>query len=359
MSASRVGTFWYGLCYDVPAMGSAATRANHRDAHMATSEQIKALLRSHADGDDARFYAIAMQVAAHAARQGHGRLAQELRDLIDRAKASPIETRRPSGPVPLVQPRGELAGLLSVVYPTTRVADMVLDRRVRKRLDRVLLEQRQQDKLRSHGLTPRRKILLIGPPGSGKTMTALALAGELQWPLFTILLDGLITKFMGETAAKLRLVFDAIAKARGVYLFDEFDAIGGRRDTGRDVGEIRRVLNSFLQFLEQDESQSLIIAATNHPDLLDSALYRRFDDTITYALPTDEFAERLIRSKFGGLTVSKVDWPAAAQAARGLSYAEITRACEDAAKDAILSGAGEVTSNMLLHAIEERRVSAN
>jgi len=326
---------------------------------MATAEQIKALVKSHTEGDEARFYAIAMQVAAHAARQGHGRLAQELRELIDEAKARASTVRRPSGPVPLVQPRGDLAGLLSVVYPETRLSDMVLDRRVRKRLDRVLLEYRQQDKLRSHGLEPRRKILLLGLPGSGKTMTASALAGELQWPLFTILLDGLITKFMGETAAKLRLVFDAIAKARGVYLFDEFDAIGGRRDADRDVGEIRRVLNSFLQFLEQDESQSLIVAATNHPDLLDPALYRRFDDTIVYNLPSDEFAERLMRGKFGGLDTRKVDWGKATESSRGLSYADLTRACDDAAKDVILSGTGEITTDVLLHAIEERRVSPN
>lgn len=324
---------------------------------MATAEQIKALLSSHVEGDEARFYAIAMQVAAHAARQGHARLAQELRELIDEAKARASAVRRPSGPVPLAQPRGDLAGLLSVVYPQTRLSDMVLDRRVRKRLDRVLLEHRQQDKLRSHGLQPRRKILLLGPPGSGKTMTASALAGELQWPLFTILLDGLITKFMGETAAKLRLVFDAITKTRGVYLFDEFDAIGGRRDTDRDVGEIRRVLNSFLQFVEQDESQSLIIAATNHPDLLDPALYRRFDDTIVYAAPTEEFSERLMRSRFGGLDTRTVDWRKTTEASRALSYADITRACEDAAKHAILSGSGEVTTEMLVHALEERRVA--
>jgi SpoVK/Ycf46/Vps4 family AAA+-type ATPase len=100
-------------------------------------------------------------------------------------------------------------------------------------------------------------------------MTATALASELHMPLFTVLIDGLMTKFMGETAAKLRLIFAAMEETRGVYLFD---AIGARRGERNDVGEIRRVLNSFLQFLEQDESGSLIIAATNHPELLDPAL---------------------------------------------------------------------------------------
>src|SRR5208337_5606310 len=130
-----------------------------------------------------------------------------------------------------------------------------------------------------------------------KTMSASALAGEFGLPLFEIRLEGLITKFMGETAAKLRLVFDAIAETRGVYFFDEFDAIGAKRTERNDVGEIRRVLNSFLQFLEQDESDSLIIAATNHPELLDPALHRRFDDVIEYALPDPDVARRILKNR--------------------------------------------------------------
>lgn len=103
-------------------------------------------------------------------------------------------------------------------------------------------------------------------------MLATVLAGELGLPLFTIRLDSLMTKFMGETASKLRLLFDAITQTRGVYLFDEFDAIGSQRGLLNDVGEIRRILNSFLQLIEQDESDSLILAATNHPEILDHAL---------------------------------------------------------------------------------------
>jgi SpoVK/Ycf46/Vps4 family AAA+-type ATPase len=321
---------------------------------MATAEQIKALLKSHSEGDDDRFYAVAMQLAADAARQGHGRLAQELRLIVDRAKARPDVG---AGPIPVVQPRGELAGLLSVAFPSVRLTDMVLDAPVRARLDRVLLEYRQQQKLRARGLAPRRKLLLLGPPGSGKTMTASALAGELKWPLFTIQLDGLITKYMGETAAKLRLVFDAIGKTRGVYLFDEFDAIGSRRDTDRDVGEIRRVLNSFLQFLEQDDSQSLVIAATNHPDLLDPALFRRFDDMVEYGFPDADLGVELMRARLGALNTRRVRWAAAAEAARGLSCADIARACQEVAKEVILADRQDVTTDALVRVLEERRAS--
>lgn len=324
---------------------------------MATAEQLKALLKSYSEGDEERFFATAMQVAAHAARQGHGKLAQELRELIDKAKAKGPPRRGDRAPVPVVQPRGELAGLLSVSYPKTRLSDMVLEAKLHTRLERILLEQRQREKLLTHGLAPRRKILLVGPPGTGKTLTARALAGELSQPLFAILLDGVITKFMGETAAKLRLVFDALQRTRGVYLFDEFDALGSHRTSQNDVGEIRRVLNSFLQFLEQDESESLIIAATNHAELLDRALFRRFDDVLEYSLPNDARAEQMLRSRLAMLDTRGVDWPQVVDAARGLSYAEIVRACEDAAKDAVLSDSDTVTTRGILDALGARRAS--
>ncbi|MBI4861933.1 MAG: ATP-binding protein, partial [Candidatus Riflebacteria bacterium] len=266
---------------------------------MATADQVKALIRSHAKGDEERFYSIALQVAAQAARQGHTRFAQELRALVDEArkKIGPGPTGQRIRPVPVVQPRGELSGLLTVTYPRTRLADMSLDDGVRSRIDRVLLEQRQRERIQEHGFSPLRKLLLIGLPGTGKTMTAAALAGELGLPLFAIQLDGLITKYLGETAAKLRLIFDAIRQTRAVYLFDEFDALGVERAANNEVGEIRRVLNSFLQFLEQEESESVIVAATNHPKLLDGALFRRFDAVIEYGLPSDDVAQNVMRSR--------------------------------------------------------------
>jgi SpoVK/Ycf46/Vps4 family AAA+-type ATPase len=244
---------------------------------------------------------------------------------------------------------------LSARYPETRLADMILPGDIHDRLGRVLLEQRQREHLRDHDLHPRRKLLLIGPPGSGKTMTAAALAGELRLPLFTVVLDGLITKFLGETAAKLRLVFDAMNSTRGVYLFDEFDAIGARRAERQDVGEIRRVLNSYLQFLEQDESQGLIVAATNHPELLDKALFRRFDDVIAYALPDVLLAEQLLRARLDRFDTQGLSWHEAAEHAVGLAQAEIVRAAEDAAKTALLSNAKRITLHTLVGAIAERR----
>ena len=296
---------------------------------MATADQLKALLRSYAEGDDDRFVAISMQVASHAARKGQGKFAEELRALIDQAKLRKSSSKV-ERPVPIARATGELAGLLSATYPKVHLSEMVLAPATRSQLGRVVAEYRQQHKLRAHGLSARRKLLLVGPPGSGKTMTASAMAGELNLPLLSVQLHAVITKFMGETAAKLRLIFDAMHQTRGVYLFDEFDAIGGARDLQNDVGEIRRVLNSFLQFIEQDDSDSIIVAATNHVAMLDSALFRRFDDVVRYDLPSRDLAKQLIENRLSTFGIKSLAWDEVLPLAEGLSYAELSRACDDA-----------------------------
>src|ERR1700734_2712061 len=171
---------------------------------------------------------------------------------------------------------------------------MVLSSAVEQKIARVIKEQRNHERLSGHGLEPRRKLLLVGPPGTGKTLTANMLATELRLPLFVVRFDSLITKFMGESASKLRLVFESLKATRGVYLFDEFDSLGLQRGSQHDVAEMRRTLNMFLQLIEQDSSESLIVAATNHGDSLDTALFRRFDDVIRYEAPNVTQIEQLL-----------------------------------------------------------------
>ena len=132
------------------------------------------------------------------------------------------------------------------------MADMILSHGLESQIRRVIREQRSAAKILENGLSLRRKLLLFSPPETGKTLTSSVLADELGLPLFQIRLDGIVTKFMGETAAKLRQIFEATHRSRGVYLFDEFDAIGSHRGLTNDVGEVRRVLNSFLN-RSQDE----------------------------------------------------------------------------------------------------------
>ena len=318
---------------------------------MASAEQLKALLRSHLDGDDQHFYSVAMQVAAHEAKLGHGKLAEELRTMIDEAKRRGGTGRL----VPISRPRGELANLLSVSYPKVRLAEMVLDDSLAQQIRRVIREQRHAGRILEHGLSPRRKLLLVGPPGTGKTLTASVLAGELGLPLLQIRLDGLITKFMGETAAKLRQVFEATGQTRGVYFFDEFDAIGSQRGLTNDVGEIRRVLNSFLQMIEQDHSHSLIIAATNHPGLLDPALFRRFDDVLHYKLPEESQIGALLKARLSRFGAKGIAWKRLASTAMGLSYAEITRAAEEVLKSALIDARDCIREIDIRTMLEERQ----
>jgi SpoVK/Ycf46/Vps4 family AAA+-type ATPase len=321
---------------------------------MARGDQIKALFRSFVDGDDDHFYSIAMQLAASEARQGHGKLAEELRELIDSAKTKRRE--RANTPVPFNRPKGELSTLLRVSYPKSRLADLVVSSRVESSLRRIIKEQRHYSKLIEHGLSPRRKILLVGYPGTGKTLTASALAGELGIPLFVVRLDALLTKFMGESAAKLRQVFDAVGNARGVYFFDEFDAIGGQRVSLNDVGEARRILNSFLVMIEEDVSNSLILAATNHVDILDHALFRRFDDVIEYELPSVEQIGEILRARIGRFSPDDIHYGPIAQEAAGLSHAEVTRAAAEVVKNAVMHDAPRINPKELVALLQYRRL---
>lgn len=312
---------------------------------MATAEQIKSLIESHFDNNPERFSTLALQVAAHEARQGHPSLANEIRGLVDKAKSTRARV------IPF---HPDLGDLILHADPQERLSDLVVDKTIKSRLERILREFREQEKLKKHGLSHRRKLLIAGPPGTGKTMTARVLAGQLGLPLFTILMDKLVTKYMGETSAKLRQVFDAIEEHRGVYLFDEFDAIGAERGRDNDVGEMRRVLNAFLQFIEHDDSDSLIVAATNNLRLLDQALFRRFDDVIHYQLPTEKERQLLMSNRLGSFKTKGLSLVTAVKKAERLSHAEIAQGCDDAIKETILADKKFVTAKMLELMLEER-----
>ena len=317
---------------------------------MASAEQLKALLRSHLEGDDDQFCAVAMQIAAHEAKLGHGKLAQALRALIDESK-----TRRGIRTVEAIgRSHQELGGLLEVSHPKARLGQMVLRKDLSQQIGRIVREQRYASRLLEHGLTPRCKLLLVGPPGTGKTLTASVLAGELGLPLLQVRLDGLITKFMGETAAKLRQIFDSIGRTRGVYLFDEFDAIGSQRGLSNDVGEIRRVLNSFLLMIEQDRSHSLIIAATNYPLILDAALFRRFDDVLQYELPAESHIAKLLKARLASIASEETRWNCLGSRSVGLSHAEVVRAADEVLKDALINKATLVNESEIWAMLDER-----
>jgi SpoVK/Ycf46/Vps4 family AAA+-type ATPase len=323
-----------------------------------STKHLLALLNSHIEGDEDQFLSIALQVAAQEARQGRADEAEKLKRLVQKARDQ-RRTGKPAGgqtPIPLARPRGELQGLVESTYPKVTLASMVLADDVRARLNRVVRQQQERATLREHGQAPTTHMLLVGPPGTGKTMTASALAGELRLPLFTVRLESLFSRFFGETAGKLRLLFDQIAQTRGVYLLDEFDAIGARRGEPNDIGEIRRVLNSVLAFMEEPNStDSLVLAATNHVEILDQALARRFDEVIEYTLPDVAAARAIIERRLGKFKIAPKSWTTLEPALEGLSQGELVRAADAVVKDAILEGATKMSAEALRDALYNRQ----
>ncbi|ACA15508.1 AAA ATPase central domain protein [Methylobacterium sp. 4-46] len=323
-----------------------------------STKHLLALLNSHIQGDEEQFLSIALQAAAQEARQGRTEDADKLKRLVQRARDQQ-RTGRPAGgqtPIPLARPRGELQELVESTYPKVSLSSMVLADDVRDRLSRVVRQQQERATLRDHGQAPTTHLLLVGLPGTGKTMTASALAGELHLPLFTVRLEALFSRFFGETAGKLRLLFDQIAQVRGVYLLDEFDAIGARRGDPNDVGEIRRVLNSVLAFMEEpNTTDSLVLAATNHVEILDEALARRFDEVIEYGLPDRMAARAILERRLGKFKLTARSWSSIDPALDGLSQGELVRAADAVVKDAILEGAPKVSPDALTRALQNRQ----
>ncbi len=314
---------------------------------MATAEQLKSLIRSHFGNDTERFYTIALQVAAHEAKMGHASVAHDIKHLV-------VMEKKKAGPRIINFPK-DLKGLVLTEKSKVSKNTLVIGDDLQERINQVIHEYHQQDKLKSFGLSHRRKILLIGPPGTGKTMTAKVIAHELNINLHTIQVDRLVTKFMGETSAKLRQIFDLMVEDHGVYLFDEFDAIGGERTRDNDVGEMRRVLNAFLQFIEQDTSDSIIIAATNNPGLLDHALFRRFDDVLYYQNPTEDERYQLILNLLGVFKPSKLNIEKIKSSSTNLCHADIVAACNDTVKKAILSDKKNILQKDLYEMLKNRK----
>lgn len=319
---------------------------------MASAQQLIGLVKSHAEGDSERFFDLAMQLSAAEEQKGHLRLAEQLRQWAHAGQRPASRTPRLT---PIASPRGDLAQFLAASYPAERLVDVILPEPISEELAHIVVEIKLREKLEEKGLKPRRRLLLSGPPGTGKTLSAYCLAGELQFPLFTVMLHGLITKFMGETAQKLKLVFDAVKSTRGVYLFDEIDALAAARGDGNDVGEARRVLNSFLQFLDEDPGPSIVIATTNLAEILDRAVLRRFDLVLSYELPDTNSIRQALERRLIGFSTRRLSWKKVTECAIGLSTADIVAAAEDAARRAVLKDRESITTTELLESLERRR----
>jgi SpoVK/Ycf46/Vps4 family AAA+-type ATPase len=319
--------------------------AHGRCFFMATADQIKSLIKAHLDGNDEKFKTVVLQIAAYEAKKNHVNLAQDLKKLIDKPRVSR------AGIIPITQSNP----MLQMSLPNQRLHDLIVSDEIHDRILRIISEYKNSNKLKQYGMDNRRKILIEGPPGTGKTFTASVIASELNLPLYSVQIDKLVTKFMGETSTKLRQIFEEVENNVGVYFFDEFDAIGADRSLDNEVGEMRRILNSFLQFIEQDSSDSIIIAATNNHHLLDQALFRRFDDVLHYQTPSESEIRKIYKYKLSVFQKGFKPSDELITKSLSLSQAELIRVCEDSIKSSILNDS-IITQSELLNLIKERMV---
>jgi SpoVK/Ycf46/Vps4 family AAA+-type ATPase len=329
------------------------SKAGRTSGSPGSAAQLVALIRAHVAGDDDHFYSIALQIAADSARKGHHRVAEDIRAMVEDGRGRGRGQRRSSA----AAMRPEIESLFLTKDPRFGLDRMVLREDLKAGLMKVLRERAARDRLAAFGLAPRSRFLLCGPSGVGKTMTAEAFAYETGLPLRIVRLDALITKYMGETGAKIRLVFDAIRDYPGIYFFDEFDALATARDAENDVGEARRILNVLLVAMEGNIGKSLVFAATNLREILDRAIFRRFDGLFSYDNPTPAMARPLIEKQLSGSfsdAMAKIDWARVAARVDGLSHDNLANAALDAARTAVLDADGDITTELLISAIAER-----
>lgn len=320
---------------------------------MSSAKHILAMLRSQAEGNADHFYSIALQVAAAEARQGRGAMAKKLREAIEKARSNSGQ-EKPST-TQFARPRENAEWLIEMRRPKTRLPNVVLSSCIQRRLDDFVKQQVKRSWLREYGKAPNCNALLIGPPGTGKSMTAEAMAGTLHLPFFMIRLESVFTRNIRETHEKLRVIFSEIACNRGVYLFEDFEAIAVGRHTGNDAAERRRALICFLQLMEEPNStDSPVLAAADFSGPLDRAIPRRFDMAIKFPKPTDDQAKQLIKNYLPPARLAKPDWESILKSARGLSHSEIARAAENASSSAILDETREVSSADLKLRLDER-----
>lgn len=310
---------------------------------MARADLLKKLFRSYKQGDSEGFMQAAMAIVDDARKKRHVILANDLMKILlngpnaGRSEARSLLFER------LPKDMDRQMPLVDIRYPDRYLRDLILNYSTLDTLERVIREITESEVLEANGLVPSNKLLFCGPPGCGKTATAEALASELGLPLLYVRFDAVVSSLLGETAANLRKVFDYAEKHTWVVLFDEFDAIGRSRDSDSDHGELKRVVNSFLQLLDRFSGRSIIVAATNFESALDPALWRRFDEIIRFNRPSVDQIIELVHLKLGFRAKSLGNLGSVARELVGCSHADIERICQDAIKSAVLAGRTEVS----------------
>jgi SpoVK/Ycf46/Vps4 family AAA+-type ATPase len=324
---------------------------------MASGKLLRLLVQSGASGDPMAFRSATEQLIKEERQKQHNLLANDLERILYGDRSTPSTTAHNILPeAPFDKESG--VALIDIKQANRSIDELVLAQNTLEIIENVLEEYRREDILRSYGMMPAEKVLFFGPPGCGKTLSAEAIAYELNRPLAIVRLDSLVSSFLGETAANLRKIFDFIAKHRLVVLFDEFDALGKERDDGSEHGELRRVVNAVLQMMDSYDGKSIIIAATNHEQILDSAIWRRFDELVEFPVLNKDQLQNLLQLKLRGVRREfDLDSPELHSIFDDKSPAIIERIIRRAVKRMILKQKEFLTVKMLKHAFElENRV---
>ena len=328
---------------------------------MSSGRLLRRILKSGVQGDPEAFRSAAEEVIREERAKQHHLLANDLERILY-GEGTPLRhtpVRQPRPEVPLDKERG--LALVELREPVRELDDLVLSDENRSAVEEVILEHGRSEVLRAHGLHPVNRLLFCGPPGCGKTVTAEAIAAELSLELVTVRFDAVVSSFLGETSANLRKVFDFLDQGWYVALFDEFDAIGKERSDVGEHGELKRVVNSFLQMMDSYQGKSLLIAATNHESMLDTALWRRFEEVLFFERPNLEQIRQLIPLKLRAVRWElPMDDLVFLNQFRGLSHADIERSLLRAVKSMVLQGREHLTRAMVEEALarEMRRTMA-
>lgn len=325
---------------------------------MASGKLLRLLVQSGASGDPTAFRSATEQLIKEERAKQHNLLANDLERILygDRHIASTaMHNILPEAPID----KESGVSLIDIKQANRSIEELILEKDTFEVIENVLEEYRREDLLRSYGMMPAEKVLFFGPPGCGKTLAAEAIAYELNRPLAVVRLDSLVSSFLGETATNLRKIFDFIAKHKLVVLFDEFDALGKERDDGSEHGELRRVVNAVLQMMDSYDGKSIIIAATNHEQILDSAIWRRFDELVEFPVLGKSQLQGLLQLKLRGVRREfDLDSDELHNIFNSKSPAIIERIIRRAVKRMILKQKEFLTIRMLKHAFElESRIS--
>jgi SpoVK/Ycf46/Vps4 family AAA+-type ATPase len=309
--------------------------------------QLKELFRAFRTNDELAFRRAALEIIEEEQAKQHTALARDLRGLLAVGSNSSIDT---SAFTVLPEPPTDREGdwsLAQVRRPEYSLSDLVISSVVSSVLEGLIAETRRWSDLDHHGLPRRQRVLFQGPPGCGKTSAAEALASELGRPFVVVSLDAVVSSYLGETASNLRRVLDYADQAPFVVLFDEFDALGRSRDDPAEHGEMKRLVTTFLQMVDKYRGPSILVAATNHPGLLDPALWRRFDEVLTFAKPSVHELRRVLRLRLRSTSHSGVNIERYASALKGYPHAAAEKLAIDARRSAVINGRNAVTETDL------------